>query len=244
MKRDTSPFRYVRWFAFDLLRTQVLLYALVSLVLAIVVWRIEAKLGAPIDVTGLQKGVFTAGLTVVVLMAIGGSIGTDLSAGYYRAWFSKPMTPAWFYLQRWLLAGLAVLCAPLLLGGALALILHRGTGITADLMLTVALGYFLIASATLLVSNFTPRDWLIVFVVAFVEHRLSDFIELSERGMLQMPGWLVTGSKFLPPFHLVSANQPLLHGAELAHVLGYGAGMLVLGLLLVQLRPLGSGGRA
>ena len=244
MKRDASPFRYARWFAFDLLRTQIALYAIVAVALSLLIWRFQVKSGSTITAVGVQKGTFMAGLTIVVLMAIGGSIGGDLSAGFYRAWFSKPMAPAWYYFQRWLFAGIAVLMAPLLLGGALELVMRNGTGITAELMGTVALGYLLIASATLLVSNFTAKDWLVVFLLSFLENQLNRLVMLSATGVLELPSWVGTVSKVLPPFHLISPNEPMLHGNALLHVVGYGVGMLVLALVIVQVRPLGSGGRA
>lgn len=244
MKRDTSPFRYARWFAFDLLRTQIVLYTIVAIGLSLLIWRFQVKSGSDISAVTVQQGTFVAGLTIVVLMAIGGSIGGDLSAGFYRAWFSKPMAPAWYYFQRWVLAGLAVLSAPLLLGAALQVVLRHGSGITAELMTTVALGYLLIASATLLISNFTAKDWLVVFLLSFLEGRLAALITLSKSGLLELPEWVVAVSKVLPPFHLISPSAPALHGYDLWHVIGYGVGMLVLALVIVQYRPLGSGGRA
>jgi hypothetical protein len=244
MNRDPSPFRYAKWLALDLIRVQLALFAIVSIILPIVIYRIQSKFGAAPDPASIQNGTFMAGLTIATLMAIGGSIGTDLAGGFYRAWFSKPMAPAWYYFQRWFLAGVAVLLAPLMLGGMLALVLRHGSGLSVDLMVTVALGYLLIGAACLLLSNFTAKDWLVVFLLSFLQSTLAGVMERAARSGIELPQWLVLVKRALPPFHLINPMKPVLHGNELLHVLGYGIAMLVAALVIVQRRPLGSGGRA
>lgn len=244
MTRDTSPLRYAPWLAFDLAKTQVAGFAIMAVTLGLIIARIQHSFPSPASAASIQTGTFTAGLTIVVLMAIGGAIGTDLSGGFYRAWFSKPMAPWWYYLQRWILGGVAVLLAPLLLGLVLIVVLQRGSGITTDLMITIALGYLLIASACLLLSNFTPRDWLIVFLLGVVERPLAAAMAASRNAGVELPDVLRWTAKILPPFHLIDPMKPVLHGNELLHVLGYGVAMLVAALVIVQVRPLGSGGRA
>lgn len=244
MSRDTSPFRYTKWLALDLIRVQLALFAIVSIVLPIVIYRMTRGFGTAPDPATILKGTFLAGLTIATLMAIGGSIGTDLASGFYRAWFSKPMAPAWYYFQRWFLAGVAVVLAPFMLGGMLALVLGKGSGLSVDLIATVALGYFLIGSACLLFSNFTSKDWLVVFLLSFLQQRLAEVIQQSAKVGFELPQWMVLVKKALPPFHLINPMKPPLHGNELLHVLGYGIAMLVAALVIVQVRPLGSGGRA
>ena len=244
MTRDRSPLRYAPWLAFDVVKVQLALFAIVAVGLPLMLLWLQKRMGGAPEAASVQTGTFTVSLTVAVLMAIGGAIGGDLKGGYYRAWFSKPMSPWWYYLQRWLLGAIAVLLAPLMLGGALALVLHRGSGITGDLMLTVALGYLLIGSACLLFSNFTARDWLVVFLLSFMQQRLAQVIEASGNFGVTLPDSLVWFYKALPPFHLINAMKPALHGNALWHVLGYGVAMLAAALVIVQVRPLGSGGRA
>ncbi|MES2305459.1 MAG: hypothetical protein V4558_08125 [Gemmatimonadota bacterium] len=244
MTRDKSPFRYTQWLALDLIKVQLALFAIVSVALPLIVLRLSKNMGAPPEPEAILSGTFMATLTIAVLMTIGGSIGGDLQGGYYRAWFSKPMTPAWFYFQRWFLAGVTVLLAPLMLGGMLALVLRNGSGLTVDLMGTVALGFLLIGSACLLMSNFTSKDWLVVFLISFLQGRLAAIVTAGANFGLKLPEWLVWVYKALPPFHLINPLKPMIHGNDLLHVLGYGVAMLVLALVIVQRRPLGSGGRA
>lgn len=244
MNRDKPPLRYTPWLALDLVKVQLTLFGLVAVALPLVVLRIEKSIGGPPNaVVFLQRSVM-AGLTIFTLMAIGGAIGGDLQGGFYRAWFSKPMAPWWYYLQRFVLAGLAVLLAPLMLGGMFSLIVRNGNGITVDLMITVALGYLLVGSACLLFSNFLAKDWLLVFFLSFFQQRLATVIEMGAKFGAEVPQWLVMVKKVLPPFHLINPLEPALQGRELAHVLIYSAAMLVVALLIVQTRPLGSGGRA
>ena len=244
MTQDKSPLRYAPWLALDIAKVQLALFAIASLGLALIIARLQSNFGSPPASASIQAGTFSAALTIVVLMAIGGAIGSDLNGGFYRAWFSKPMAPWWYYLQRWLLGGVAVLLAPLLLGLALVVVLHRGTGLSGDLMFTVALGYLLIASASLLLSNFTSRDWLVVFLLAAMQRQLAVVVNSGRNFGIELPDFLVWTYQILPPFHLINPLKPVLHGHELLHVLGYGVAMLVAALVIVQVRPLGSGGRA
>lgn len=244
MNHDKSPFRYAPWLALDLIKVQLALFATVSIVLPLVILRLQKNMATAPEAASILNATFMASLTIAVLMAIGGAIGGDLNGGFYRAWFSKPMAPSWYYLQRWLLAGIAVLLAPLMLGGMLALVLRHGSGLSVDLMVTIALGYLLIGSACLLISNFTSKDWLLVFLISFLQQRLATIVEQSAKLGFDLPEWLVLVKKILPPFHLINPLKPMLHGLELVHVLAYGVAMLITALAIVQLRPLGSGGRA
>jgi hypothetical protein len=95
-----------------------------------------------------------------------------------------------------------------------------------------------------LFSNFTAKDWLVVFLLSFLQQRLAEVVERAAKSGFELPQWLVLVKQALPPFHLINPMKPVLHGNELLHVLGYGIAMLVAALVIVQLRPLGSGGRA
>ncbi len=244
MTIDRSPFRYVRWIAEDIFVWPFRMMLVVCVIIDVLVWRfangsqtIRGPGRVPVDMPhGLQMIVWGTGLTVVTLMTIGGIVGTDLERGYYRAWFSKPMSPMWFYLQRFIAGGIAVLLLPLVLGAGLALALHGNMGLSADLMTQVALGYLLVGGATLLASIFTSRGWLLVFLLAFMQNTLAGFDQLNT-----LPAWLLSVHAVLPPFQLVRASLAAPHGSELSHVLGYGLGMVAVSLALLRFRPLGNG---
>lgn len=245
MNRNISPVRYLPLQLRDVAIGPFALFAVVSATLVLVAWRILSNrpeiMASP---EMFVQGTLTVVQTVAVLFAAGGVAGVDIQRGFYRAWFSKPITPWYFYLQRWLLGGAAVLLIPLMLGGGIALAFDGGSGVTAGLMGNLALAYLLIGSLVLLCANFLERDWLVAFIIAFAQARLHDTITLFERMGETVHPAVIWTDRLLPPFHLVTPSQTMLSGNELVHVVAYGAGMLIAALLLLRYRPLGSGGRA
>lgn len=245
MNRNISPARYLPLQLRDVAVGPFALFAAVSAMLVLVAWRILSKRPEIMSSPEIfVQGTLTVVQTVAVLFGAGGVAGVDIQRGFYRAWFSKPITPWYFYLQRWLLGGAAVLTIPLMLGGGIALAFDGGSGVTLGLMGNLALAYLLIGSMVLLAGNFLERDWLIAFLVAFAQARLHQMLEIFERMGETVHPAVIWTDRLLPPFHLVDPSTTMLSGNDLVHVVGYGAGMLVAALLLLRHRPLGSGGRA
>ncbi len=240
MSRDRSPFRYLAWHALDVARGPVLLYAVVAAMFSFISWKMAQV--APVVPTPdrFQAQTADATLTLAVLIATAGIISADRQHGWYRAWFSKPITPWWYYLQRWLLGLGAVLLAPVFLGIGQVIVLRSGTGITAGLLGTIALGYLLIGSAALLLAHVTQREWLLVFVLAAAQRGLAGLVKMG----VDLPSYVEPMYRALPPFHLIAPQEAMLSGRPLLHVAGYGLAMLVTALVLVEKRALGSGGRA
>jgi hypothetical protein len=245
VNRNLSPVRYLPLQARDVATGPLALFAVVSAMLVLVAWRVLSKrpdvMSSP---EVFVQGTLTVVQTVAVLFAAGGVAGVDIQRGFYRAWFSKPITPWFFYLQRWLLGGVAVLLIPVMLGVGMTLTFGQGHGLTAGLFGNLALAYLLIGSLILLCGNFLERDWLVAFLIAFAQARLHDTITLFDRMGETVHPAVIWTDKLLPPFHLVDPSTTLLTGSDLVHVIGYGGGMLVAALLLLKYRPLGSGGRA
>lgn len=245
MNRNISPVRYLPLQARDVVVGPLALFAVTSLALVLVAWRFFAN--RPEIMSSPQlfvQGTLSVVQTVAVLFAAGGVAGVDIQRGYYRAWFSKPITPWYFYLQRWLLGGVAVLLIPLMIGGGIALAFDGGSGVTLGLMGNLALAYLLLGSVVLLCGNFLERDWLVAFLIAFAQARLHQLIQIFEAMGDTAHPVVVWTDRLLPPFHLVSPGTTMLAGTDLVHVVGYGAGLLAAALLLLRHRPLGSGGRA
>jgi hypothetical protein len=240
MHRNTSPFRYLPWLARDVARGPGLLYLVISITLTIVFWRIKQRTGMAPEPGDILQQIFARVTLIAVLIATGGMVNTDVSQGFYRAWFSKPMAPWWYYLQRWLLGGVAVLLIPVVFGSLLALMLGGSPGITFELMAGLGLGYLLIGGAVFLVSSIGRFDWLFIFLLATAQGGLA----ATRRLAMELPTALEWISRVLPPFHLIDPGAPLLSGRPLLHVLGYGTAMVLTALLILTYRPLGSGGRA
>lgn len=242
MTGDRSPFRYLPWLARDVAKGPGLLFMVVIAVVCAVLWRMSkgAQIVFPMTPELIQAGILNSATIFAVLIAVGGMVSGDAHNGYYRAYFSKPMPVWWYYLQRWIIGGIAVMLIPVVLGLGLTLVLGEGHGVTSTLMANVALAFLLIGGAVLLLSVFTRRDWLIVFVVGSAQQAFASFIGIG------MPVNRATKMAWqaLPPFHLLKPGGPALEGRPLLHVVGYGLAMTVIALLLLRVRPLGSGGRA
>jgi hypothetical protein len=239
-----TPWRYLPYHARDVARAPLALYIAVATGLGLVLWRMSRLAESPPASDMLLRGFINGTLVVAVLFACGGVAGTDIKQGYYRAFFSKPMAPWWYYLQRWVLGGIALLTAPVWLGLAIQLALGNGTGLTWEVFGVVALGFLLIGGVVLLASTVTSRDWLVAFLVYFLQARLHDVTEILERAGQRVPRLVEFLDTVLPPFHLVNRGDGLPSGGELVHVLAYGAALVVAALLVLTYRPLGSGGRA
>lgn len=252
MKRSHSGVRYLSWLTRDAVLWPGRFFALAAVGVCLLVWRFAARMHVPkpgelrvnsrpgplvTDVSQLiQVGVWNTCLTVAILMTVGTIIGTDLERGYFRTWFSKPMSPLWFYLQRFLIGAVLIVACPLVLGIGLMLATGGSTGVTADLMAQIGLGYLLVGSAAALASRFMSKGYLLVFLLSVMQNVLHT---IAIRDFL--PGWVLELHRLLPPFYLLQPGQPVPHGGELWHIVGYGGGMLLLVLVLLRTRPLGSG---
>lgn len=240
MNRNPSAARYAPWLARDVARGPGVLFLVVTVALAIIFWRIKQRGGAVPPTETILAQTMSQVMLIASLIAVGGIVSTDVHQGFYRAWFTKPMAPWWYYLQRWLLGGLAVMLLPFLYGGLLALLLGDGHGITSDLIGGMALGYLLYGSGVFLGSLLSRWDWLFVFLIATAQGGLAGVARMG----VELPALADFLHRVLPPFHLIDPGAALLTGRPLIHVLAYGVAMLALALLLLVQRPLGSGGRA
>jgi hypothetical protein len=246
MKRDFNSFRYVQWFARDAFIWPLRIFLLLGAVISLIVWRFASSMNIPRSAPGadtisdaaqtMQGGVWGTCLVVAILMTIGGIAGTDLERGFYRSWFSKPMSAWWYYLQRFLIGAVVMAILPLYLGIGLKLGLGASTGVTWMLMGQIGLSYLLVGSATFLISIFIARGWLFVFLLTILQNVIHQMVKSGFA-----PKWVAWMRDALPPFHLLGAGNPLPQGGPLWHIVGYGTGMLIAALLLLRFRPLGAG---
>jgi|CXWL01.1.fsa_nt_gi hypothetical protein len=245
MSRNRSPLRYLPAHLVDVAQGPFALFATIAATICFITWRFARNdPSAMADPSLFMNRIVATVLTMAVLAASGAIAGTDVARGYYRAWFSKPMAPWWFYLQRWLLGGVAVLSIPVMLGVGLQLFFGKGTGITLPLMEVTALAYLLIGGTVLLASVFTARDWLFTFAITFTQARLDDILKLMTMSKTEPPSMLTWAHRLLPPYHLISPITGVPKGDDLLHVVGYGVGLVAIAVALLVVKPLGSGGRA
>lgn len=242
MSGGRSPFRYAPWLARDVAKGPGLLFAVVIAVVCGVLWRVSKGDQNVFSMSPdfIQASILDSATIFAILIAVGGVVSGDAHNGFYRAYFSKPIPVWWYYLQRWFLGGVAVMLIPLVLGLGLSLVLGDGHGVTTALLANIAVSFLLVGGAVFLLSVFSRRDWLIVFVVGSVQQAFESVVHM---GVPVNPA-LKAVWQALPPFHLLKPGGPMLEGMPLLHVVSYGLAMTVTALVLLRVRPLGSGGRA
>jgi hypothetical protein len=233
------PIRYLPWMLRDVLFAQgVVLFATSAMI-----WLIWSRMSPTPPAStgpGLVRTIVQQIGWPFILYCSAAFVGTDRSQGYYRSIFSRPVSPPWYYLQRWLVGAFVVgLVVPML---TLALALAFGSfPLSGTLVAQLEMTYLLVGGLTFLVSTMLRADWLIALLVLVLQSVLNGF---QSEAQLHLPAFWNFIYRMLPPFHLVNANAPPLTGPQLTHVLLYGAGLVLAALAVLRWRPLGAGGRA
>lgn len=239
---------YARWQLRDHLRGAGLVILLFAIAEGLVLWRVRVanpNLPAVADVV-LAATLGTMAWPLVVL-AVSGIIATDRIEGYNRALFSAPVSPVLYYLQRFVLGGVVVALLPATLALMLRLVLGEWVPVAAETQ-AVLLLYLLLGGVVFFWSTFGRRDWAIGLSLFLGQRALHDAVAAG----MPVPTLLRELVPLLPPFHLVDFGGPgpggaratlVPAGGELAHFLAYGVGLVVLGAVLLRLRPMGGGTR-
>ncbi|MFN2316570.1 MAG: hypothetical protein ABR551_06480 [Gemmatimonadales bacterium] len=239
---------YARWQLRDHVRGAGLVIVLFTAVLGLILWQV-AK-GNP----GLADGAVVVLATTLsqlawplVVLAVAGMVSTDRVDGYNRSLFSAPVTPAWYYLQRFLIGGVILATLPIMI--AVAIRLSLGAWVAPwEAVRGVVLLYLLLGGLVFCWSTFGRRDWAIGVSLYLGQSALHG---AREAGM-PLPGFLRDVTPLLPPFHLVEfggmegreiLGTTLPTGWDLVHYLGYAAGLLGIGVAVLLFRPMGSGGK-
>jgi ABC-type transport system involved in multi-copper enzyme maturation permease subunit len=192
--------------------------------------------------TGGEAPIFLAILdftiTAFALVATAGMVSSDFGLGYYRTLFARPVSPPLYYLQRWILGGVAVLVVTSIVGFAAAA--RVGTDLPIGRVLAQAgLYYLLLGGLVFLLSTVTRRDWLVAVLIVAAHGGI---------GLARSLGAAATGVAavlyvLLPPFRLVDVVDPVPTGADLLYVVGYGVALVLAALMVIRLRPLARGAR-
>lgn len=175
---------------------------------------------------------FTVFLAVIAVMTI------DRTTGYYRFYFSKPVNVVSYYLHTFCVHGaaLCVILALFALGWSAGLpheSLHRAVyvGVIAFALIGgIAFGFGALTDGD---AALTP--------LAFI---FATSAQMTLIDYASPPRWLVVVAKVLPPELDFEKTRALLNGARpflgapLWHVLAYGAGGWILGLIFLRRRPL------
>ncbi|NOT07770.1 MAG: hypothetical protein HOP28_06150 [Gemmatimonadales bacterium] len=240
--RIRMPLRYASWMLRDALRSvgviELIVIGLMTFLL--INLRSAADGKGPSGVTLLAQLV-TGFDWVVVMVATGGIVATDLTRGYFRTLFSEPVSPPLYYLQRWLVGAVAVgLSVPI--AGIGVLVADGSFVFSGAVLVRLLLLYLLLGGLTFMLSTLLRRDWLFALLI-FIVQTLIQSLSASGLGVGPTVRAIV---RALPPFHLVEIGPgvPTYPGsAALFHVLVYGAVLVGIAVTVLAYRPLGTGGR-
>jgi hypothetical protein len=205
-----------------------------------------ASLASGMQVVGVIYQTVTVFGFVGVLLAVNGISATDRKRGYYRFLFSKPVSVPRYYAQAFLVNGVGLVVAAVVLLAPVALLVgtpdaaNTVGGAAAGALAFVALVYVAVGGIGFLFSAVTRFDWLALSVTVV----LSALLRVSAAGAT---GWRAALAALLPPVHRlddVSAvlvlRRSALTALDLAWPLGYGLLALTAGLLVLRFRPLAS----
>jgi hypothetical protein len=232
------PLRYLPWMLRDLAAGQGAVLVAVGILSWLIMSRIDP---APAASNGPEMvlGALQQMSLPFLLYCSAAIVSNDRVHGYYRSFFSRPLNPVWYYFTRWLLGGLLfMLLSPVL---TLGLSLAIGTfPVSWQVFGQLGLSYLLLGGMIFFLSSFVRYDWLFGLLILMVQGVLY---AISKNGV-DLPAIWDLVLKLLPPIYLASLNSPFPAGAALTHVLLYGTGLVIAGLLILRLRPLGAGGRS
>lgn len=235
------PVRYLGWS----LKDAAVRPALAALVLAALATFLATRM--PITINRESSDQLMARFVgqfdwLVILIATSGMVAWDRSSGYYRTLFSYPVNPALYYFQRWILGGLAAtLLIPFAALGFMAV--SGSFPYSGPLLVRFLVKYLLLGGLTFGLSTVVRADWAVAFVLSAVQGILRG---LAVAG-IPLSGFTRTVLHMLPPFHVGSFAMTQAPGypagSELLYALLYGAGILLVTMVVLLFRPLGSGGR-
>jgi ABC-type polysaccharide/polyol phosphate export permease len=188
----------------------------------------------------LFTGVVALFLPVGAFLAGAGIISGDRHHGYTRFYFSKPVNVVAYYVQTYLLHGVVFVA----LFGAItwgygAVTVHQPV---LPAMAAAGLTFVLVGGVGLLLSTLTRFDGALLALVYVVAMTMQQVAAMP--GRPQLPAWVVQVARVLPPAYRLDQLRSQLYSAEMVdtaqlwHVIGYGLGAFLLGLMALRRLPL------
>lgn len=172
------------------------------------------------------------------LFATNGIIANDRKLGFYRFLFSKPLNPLAYYTVTFAVYGIGLLIVTTLLVSVAALALEPVFPV--ELFLVIAWMYLAYGGVGFLLSAAWRFDWLSLVTVVLgsnIAWRLWGESDSPLRVLLYL----------LPPFHRESRIYDWIGRPEaevpwsiMLWIGGYGVACLLLGLVVLRKRPLGT----
>ncbi len=236
--------RYLPWMLRDAALMPGAAYLVLAAVFVFLLTRIPGDPGRPAPSPADVLASLVSGFDwLVVFLAAGGIVSGDLHSGVYRTLFSRPVTPALYYLQKWLVGGLAV--AGFVAVSALAVYAARGSFVLPPpLLARMLLYYLLLGGLVFALSTLVRWDWPIALLLVILQAVLHA-MDVGGEELGAVTRWL---ARALPPFHVPTVTR-VTHSTyppagDLLHAAVYGATLVGIGLAVLWRRPMGSGGRS
>lgn len=230
------PLGYARWEFRDAVRGPGLILLAIAVIVGFVLTRLPDQ--QTFTSEEVLRAIVDQSIFPLVLVVSAGMVSRDLTEGYYRAYFARPVSPPLFYLQRWLVGGGVLLLYVPLLGAAVSV----RTGelrVPAWIVGRAALYYLLVGGTVFLLSTLIRRDWAIaalLYILETIMHAVH-----SQGGRI---GWLGRAIyEALPPYHVASLDGSPTPG-DVWGAIAYGVAIVLAGLAVLRWKALGSGGRA
>lgn len=237
------PARYLGWMARDLALGPGWLVVGVIAVVTFVVSRAPQEISNARDAARLFAGVVGGFDWLIILAVTGSMVSGDLGSGVYRTLFTRPVSPALYYLQRWLLG--AVLVA--LFAVLMALALWPVIGLfpwSWGVFIRLLVLYLLLGGLTFALSTVLRRDWAIALLILVLQSALHGITAGNDEASPFTRGLLAV----LPPFDRAQIdprmNLSVPYLGDLYDALVYGALLVAVAIVVLSRRPLGSGGRS
>ncbi len=195
----------------------------------------------------LFKSTVTLFLPVGAFLAVSNVISKDRQQGYTRFYFSKPVNAIGYYAQTFLLHGLVYVA----LFGLITFVFGRLTSPipVPGAIAAAALTFVLVGSLGFMLGALTRFDGgilAVIYLLASLTQQLVAQATESGPGTLEaLPRFVRPLATILPPVHAMSAQRELLFlggqaldMSSVAHILGYSAGAVALGVIFLRRLPL------
>lgn len=193
-----------------------------------------------VQAIALQMFQGNAGLCIVIggLLLMTRTVALDRERQHVRVLFAHPVSPEWFYLQRYIVG---LLC--FLLFFVSVPLVYSWLAVPVPVLGTIkaaALLGALVGALGLLCAAITQKDGLVLLALLLISTTLH---ELRKSDVL--PSWAEVVTWALPPIgfgtdlvSLLLRDAPLPDGNALWLVLGYTVGLLAAALFIIRRAPL------
>ena len=193
----------------------------------------------PQFVTALFTGTITLFLPLGLFFAVAGTISGDRVKGYYRFLFSKPVNVVYYYVQQFVLSGVAYVVLYALIVWIFGLFtVHQSVHRAVE---NALLTYFVMGSVGVLLGALTRSDGVLLGGVWALALLLQPLAILPSN---PLPDWAIVLAKLLPPVEKLDSIRTQIYTMQpvdthsLWIVLAYGAVMFAAGLIVLRRAPL------